>query len=111
MLRGPEVQPVAAVGGGEEVILDHDDDEEPLWRLLIQFCCCQCPGYEAYQDDFAAEKGHIKRGHFAGGLAVVFWEADEEGGAHSPHQACNGHADRYDDFRACSSCRASRCAH
>lgn len=30
VLRGPEVQPVAAVGGGEPVVLDYDYDEEPL---------------------------------------------------------------------------------
>lgn len=35
MLRGPEVQPVATVGGGEKVILDNDNDEEPLWRALV----------------------------------------------------------------------------
>lgn len=36
MLRGPEIQPIAAVGGGEKVILDHNDNEEPLWRVLVQ---------------------------------------------------------------------------
>ena len=30
VLRGPEVEPVAAVGGREPVILDDDHDEEPL---------------------------------------------------------------------------------
>lgn len=35
MLRGPEVQPVAAIGGGEKVVLDNDDDEEPLWGVLV----------------------------------------------------------------------------
>ena len=31
VLRGPEVFPVAAVGGGEEEVLDEDGDEEPLF--------------------------------------------------------------------------------
>lgn len=30
VLAGPEVEPVATVGGGEPVVLDYYDDEEPL---------------------------------------------------------------------------------
>lgn len=38
VLRGPEVEPVAAVGGGEPVVLDYDYDEEPLgWVVSDDF--------------------------------------------------------------------------
>lgn len=57
MLRGPEVEPVAAVGGAEPVVLDDDDDEEP-------------------EDYFSAEEADVEAGDVAGGLAVVFREAD-----------------------------------
>ena len=30
VLAGPEVEPIAAIGGAEPVVLDDDDDEEPL---------------------------------------------------------------------------------
>ena len=36
VLGGPEVEPVAAVGGGEPVILDYDYDEEPLGRVVSE---------------------------------------------------------------------------
>lgn len=57
VLRGPEVEPVAAVGGAEPVVLDDDDDEEP-------------------EDYFSAEEADVEAGDVAGGLAVVFREAD-----------------------------------
>jgi hypothetical protein len=74
VLRGPEVEPVAAVGGAEPVVLDADDDEEP-------------------EDDLAAEEGGVEARDVAGGLAVVFGEADEEGGADGEHERREGDAD------------------
>lgn len=74
VLRGPEVEPVAAVGRAEPVVLDDDHDEEP-------------------EDDLASEEGGVEGGDVAGGLAVVFRQADEEGGADGPHEDGDGDAD------------------
>ena len=77
VLRGPEVEPVATVRGGEPVVLDDDDNEEPQYNL-------------------SSEEGGVERRYVAGGLAVVFWEANEEDCANSPHQECDYHTNRND---------------
>ena len=74
VLRGPQVQPVAAVGGGEEEILDEDSEEEP-------------------QHDFAAEDAAEEVVRVAGGLAVVRGQALVEEDADGPEEDGNAPAD------------------
>lgn len=71
VLCRPEVAPVAAVGGREPVVLKDDGDEEPY-------------------DNFPPEDGVVEGGDFAGCLAIVGWEAEEEGNADEPHENREG---------------------
>lgn len=74
VLAGPEVFPVAAVGGREEEVLDEDGDEEP-------------------EDYFAPDDGTVEGGDAAGGLSVVFRESEEEEDADGPHEEGDGDGD------------------